>query len=114
MAKDAAYLAQYNGASLVGTAVSFLAFTYISVGLRTYVRAFLTKGFLLDDWLMLAAQVWRTQFTGQCCVDQDIWVGANHDDRQSSPCLVSSYYLVSNTVWENTTRHCLKVKKYWR
>lgn len=58
MAEDAAYLAQYNGGPLVGTAVSFLALTFVSVGLRTYVRAYLTKGFLLDDWLMLAAQVW--------------------------------------------------------
>lgn len=57
MAEDAAYLAQYNGGSLVGAAVSFLALTYVSVGLRTYVRVFLTKGFLIDDWLMLAAQV---------------------------------------------------------
>ncbi|KUI61201.1 hypothetical protein VP1G_08378 [Cytospora mali] len=62
MAEDAAYLAQYNGEALVGTAVSFLVLTYISVGLRTYVRAFLTKGFLADDWLMLAAQ-WQALAT---------------------------------------------------
>ena len=61
MAEDAAYLAQYNGGALVGTAVSFLALTYLSVGLRTYVRAFLTKCFLADDWLMLAAQVRTSQ-----------------------------------------------------
>lgn len=59
MAEDAAYLAQYNGGALVGTAVSFLVLTYVSVGLRTYVRTFLTKGFSFDDWLMLAAQVWH-------------------------------------------------------
>jgi urea transporter len=46
-----------NGAPLVGTAVCFLVLTYISVALRTYVRAVLTKSFLLDDWLMLVAQV---------------------------------------------------------
>ncbi|ROW02899.1 hypothetical protein VSDG_01695 [Cytospora chrysosperma] len=63
MAEDAAYLAQYNGGALVGTAVSFLALTYVSVGLRTYVRTFLTKGFLLDDWLMLVSQA---VFTVSC------------------------------------------------
>lgn len=57
MAEDDAYLAQDNGGALVATAVSFLALTYISVGLRTYVRTYLTGGFLVDDWLMLAAQV---------------------------------------------------------
>jgi hypothetical protein len=58
MADSATYLAEYNGGALVGTAVSFLILTYLSVGLRTYVRGVLTDSFFADDWLMLAAQVW--------------------------------------------------------
>lgn len=50
-------LAEYNGGALVGTTVSFLVITYISVFLRCYVRTFLTNGFQVDDWLMLVAQV---------------------------------------------------------
>ncbi|POS79481.1 hypothetical protein DHEL01_v202133 [Diaporthe helianthi] len=57
MADNAAYLAEYNGGSLVGTAVSFLILTFFSVGLRTYVRGVLTDSFMVDDWLMLVAQV---------------------------------------------------------
>ncbi len=52
-----AYQDESNGAMLVGTAAFFLALTYLSVGLRTYVRVALTKSFQTDDWLMLAAQV---------------------------------------------------------
>ena len=50
-------LAEDNSNALVGTAVSFLAFTYVSVALRTYVRAVLTRNFQIDDWLMLVSQV---------------------------------------------------------
>jgi len=50
-------MAENNGGPLLGTAVTFLALTYISVALRTYVRAILTKNFQMDDWLMLVAQV---------------------------------------------------------
>lgn len=58
MADDTAtYNAEYNGAGLVITSAIFLGLTYLSVGLRTYVRAYLTKCFQLDDWLMLVAQV---------------------------------------------------------
>ncbi|KAI3399330.1 hypothetical protein diail_7285 [Diaporthe ilicicola] len=57
MADNATDLDDYNGGALVGTAVSFLIMTFLSVGLRTYVRGVLTKSFLADDWLMLAAQV---------------------------------------------------------
>lgn len=49
---------QYNGFSLVVTAAILLVLTWLSVALRTYVRAFMTKAFLMDDWLMLVAQVW--------------------------------------------------------
>ena len=50
-------LAEDNGSALVGTAISFLALTYLAVGLRTYVRARLTRNFMTDDWLMLVSQV---------------------------------------------------------
>jgi hypothetical protein len=46
-----------DGYPLLGTAVSFLTMTWISVLLRTYVRAVLTKNFEWDDWLLLVAQV---------------------------------------------------------
>jgi hypothetical protein len=46
-----------DGYPLLGTAASFLVLTWISVVLRTYVRAFVTKSFLADDWLMVIAQV---------------------------------------------------------
>lgn len=70
MADDAAYLAEYNGGALVGTAVSFLVLTFFSVGLRTYVRGVLTKSFMADDWLMLASQV-RTESEGRTCHEAD-------------------------------------------
>ncbi len=50
-------LAEDNSSALIGTAVAFLALTYVSVALRTYVRASLTRNFQVDDWLMLASQV---------------------------------------------------------
>lgn len=57
MAGDSDVLAQYNGDDLKITAVLFLVLTGCSVGLRTYVRAFMTHSFQADDWLMLVAQV---------------------------------------------------------
>lgn len=50
-------LSETNGLSLVSTAGVFLALSWISVVLRTYTRAVLMKGFQLDDWIMLVAQV---------------------------------------------------------
>ena len=50
-------LSETNGLSLVSTAAAFLALTWISVSLRTYTRAVLMKGFQVDDWIMLVAQV---------------------------------------------------------
>lgn len=50
---------EYNGASLVATAVTFLALSWISVLLRIYVRAFMTNCFQLDDWFMVIGQVRR-------------------------------------------------------
>ncbi|KAI0012750.1 hypothetical protein F4779DRAFT_625669 [Xylariaceae sp. FL0662B] len=52
-----------NGDALVITAAVMLTLTWLSVFLRSYVRAFLTKGFQSDDWFMLAAQA---NFTTSC------------------------------------------------
>lgn len=50
-------LAEDNSSALIGTAITFLTLTYVSVSLRTYVRARLTRNFQVDDGLMLVAQV---------------------------------------------------------
>ncbi|KAH7166157.1 hypothetical protein EDB81DRAFT_277022 [Dactylonectria macrodidyma] len=50
-------LTEENGIALVGTAIVFLAVSWISVALRTYTRAFLMKGYQADDWLMLVGQL---------------------------------------------------------
>lgn len=55
--RDDALLAEYNGSDLKITAILFLILTGFSVGLRTYVRGFMTNSFQGDDWLMLVAQV---------------------------------------------------------
>ena len=47
----------YNGGELVATCALFLTLTWISVGLRTYTRRFLTHCFQADDWLMLVSLV---------------------------------------------------------
>lgn len=49
-------LSENNGGALVATAITFLILSWFSVVLRSYVRAFMTKGFQADDWLMLVAQ----------------------------------------------------------
>ncbi|KAF6815821.1 integral membrane family protein [Colletotrichum sojae] len=49
-------LTESNGGALVITAITFLILSWLSVALRCYVRAFMTKGFQADDWLMLVAQ----------------------------------------------------------
>lgn len=46
-----------NASALLVTAYVMLVLSWISVSLRSYARAVLTKGFLADDWLMLASQV---------------------------------------------------------
>lgn len=58
MADDPSYASQYNGGALLITIILFQVLTWVSVALRTYVRAVLTKSFLYDDWFMLVAQVW--------------------------------------------------------
>ncbi|KAK6951678.1 hypothetical protein Daesc_006201 [Daldinia eschscholtzii] len=52
-----------NGGALVATAITMLAFSWLSVSLRSFVRAKLTNGFQWDDWLMLIAQA---NFTVSC------------------------------------------------
>ncbi|KAI1801032.1 hypothetical protein F4811DRAFT_481521 [Daldinia bambusicola] len=52
-----------NGGALVATAAVMLAFSWLSVCLRSFVRAKLTNGFQWDDWLMLVAQA---NFTTSC------------------------------------------------
>jgi hypothetical protein len=46
-----------NGAQMIFVCIIFLALTYFSVGLRVFVRAWITKSFQWDDWLMVIAQV---------------------------------------------------------
>ncbi|XXH00088.1 hypothetical protein Hte_006430 [Hypoxylon texense] len=54
-----------NGGALVATAVTMLVFSWLSVALRSFVRAKLTNGFQWDDWVMLAAQA---NFTVSCAL----------------------------------------------
>ncbi|KAK6834621.1 hypothetical protein PG987_009315 [Apiospora arundinis] len=56
-AQDPTLSTENNGFPLIVTAITFLILTWISVSLRTYVRAFMLKGFQADDWLMLIGQL---------------------------------------------------------
>ena len=47
----------YNGAQLVVVSILFLVLSFVSVGLRFFVRILILKSFQWDDWLMLIAQV---------------------------------------------------------
>ena len=47
----------YDGDQLFVVSIIFLALTYVAVGLRVFVRIFITHGFLWDDLCMLVAQV---------------------------------------------------------
>jgi hypothetical protein len=47
----------YNGEQLVVISIFFLCLTFISVGLRVFVRIWIMKSFQWDDWLMVVAQV---------------------------------------------------------
>ncbi|KAH8664011.1 hypothetical protein BX600DRAFT_436586 [Xylariales sp. PMI_506] len=62
-AQDPTVSTESNGIALVVTAITFLILSWISVALRTYVRAIMLKGFKADDWLMLVSQV---NFTLSC------------------------------------------------
>jgi len=46
-----------NGLGLLVTGIVTLAVSWLSVGLRTYVRAVMTGSFQVDDWIMLAGLV---------------------------------------------------------
>ncbi|KAI0911169.1 hypothetical protein F4823DRAFT_319787 [Ustulina deusta] len=52
-----------NGTSLLVTAVATLVISWLSVALRTYVRAGMTMSFQVDDWVMLAG---LANFTISC------------------------------------------------
>lgn len=62
-AQDPSVSTENNGGPLVGTAAAFLALSWVSVLLRTYVRAIMLKGFQADDWFMVIAQI---NFTISC------------------------------------------------
>ncbi|POR35044.1 Uncharacterized protein TPAR_04763 [Tolypocladium paradoxum] len=57
MAEQDIDLSENIGGSLVGTCIALLVLSWVSVGLRMYTRAVLTKSFQADDWLMLVAQL---------------------------------------------------------
>ncbi|KAI1411925.1 hypothetical protein F5Y13DRAFT_190923 [Hypoxylon sp. FL1857] len=46
-----------NAGAMLATAITMMTFSWLSVSLRSFVRARLTNGFQWDDWLMLAAQI---------------------------------------------------------
>ncbi|PVH77743.1 hypothetical protein DL98DRAFT_389543, partial [Cadophora sp. DSE1049] len=48
---------EYNGTPLQIICYVFLVLTYIAVFLRVYVRLRITKGFQIDDWLMIVSQI---------------------------------------------------------
>ncbi|ETS80135.1 hypothetical protein PFICI_07664 [Pestalotiopsis fici W106-1] len=62
-AQDPSLSTESNGGPLVSTAAAFLALSWVSVLLRTYVRAIMLKGFQADDWFMVIAQI---NFTISC------------------------------------------------
>lgn len=59
-------LTETNGGKLICTASVLLSLTWISVILRGYTRAILTKSFRLDDWLMVLSQVSPPLFSCMC------------------------------------------------
>lgn len=46
-----------NGVGLLVAAIVTLVISWLSVALRTYVRAGMIKSFQVDDWVMLAGLV---------------------------------------------------------
>ncbi|KAH7368136.1 hypothetical protein B0T11DRAFT_337359 [Plectosphaerella cucumerina] len=49
-----------RGPELQAVGIGFLAFAYVAVALRSYVRIFIVKAFGLDDWIMLLALFFYT------------------------------------------------------
>jgi hypothetical protein len=50
-------LSQDASPALIVTCAVLLPLTWLAVGLRIYVRAYMTKSFQIDDWFMVIAQV---------------------------------------------------------
>jgi hypothetical protein len=70
----------YNGYQLVVVVIIFLILTYISVGLRCFVRIKITRAFAVDDWLMVVSQV---IFTMSCAfILRGIHYGIGRHDKE--------------------------------
>ncbi|KAK6075653.1 integral membrane family protein [Seiridium cupressi] len=78
-AQDPNVSTESKGGALVGTAAAFLALSWLSVFLRTYVRAVMLKGFRADDWLMLVAQI---NYTVSCAfILQGVYYGLGRHNK---------------------------------
>jgi hypothetical protein len=58
-----------RGPQVEAVAILFLTLSWIAVGLRCYVRLFLTKLFRVDDWLAVISLVSDFDWSASC-----IWV----------------------------------------
>ncbi|KJZ80539.1 hypothetical protein HIM_00389 [Hirsutella minnesotensis 3608] len=58
-------LSQDASPALIITCAVLLPLTWLAVGLRIYVRAYMTKSFKIDDWFMVVAQL---TFTVVCAI----------------------------------------------
>ncbi|KAH8646682.1 hypothetical protein BX600DRAFT_154613 [Xylariales sp. PMI_506] len=79
----------YNGGSLLATAVTLLIITYLAVSLRFFVRITITKSLNWDDWFMLISQI---GFTVACVF---IFLGisygmGHHNDSLSTEAVVQA------------------------
>jgi hypothetical protein len=92
-------LTEDNSSALTGTAITFLVLTYVSVALRTYVRANLTRNFQVDDWLMLVSQV------GSLPKPDQRGRHANLRARAFSPYHAPSSFSESKQDWAGITPH---------
>ncbi|KAI1180777.1 hypothetical protein F4777DRAFT_172206 [Nemania sp. FL0916] len=71
-----------NGIGLLVTAIVTLAISWLSVALRTYVRAGIIMAFQIDDWVMLAG---LANFTVSCCfVFKGLSYGLGRHDKSLS------------------------------
>jgi hypothetical protein len=77
----------YNDAQLVFVSIFFLTLTYVSVGLRVFVRVWIMKSFQLADWLMLVAQVSAIEIDTPTLEVTSLYVR-----RSSSLYLVASFF----------------------
>lgn len=98
-------LTESNGGALVVTAITFLVLSWLSVILRAYVRAILTKSFQADDWLMLVAQVRVTIVLTDSIKPSDL------KDRPSSLSLVLLFSLAFTLVLACTTRRSRRIAR---